>query len=286
MKSDGSDSESAPGRLVSYAQNAEDIVLARGLLTGQPGFYVDIGGYDPDQESVTKLFYERGWRGINVEPISDFVDRFQVERPRDINICAAVSEIDGQTELWISPTVVPGHSTLDSGIAASHADDGLAFVRRSVASLRLATLLDKYLPVGQVVDFLKIDVEGAEEEVLRTWDPLRCRPRVIVVEAFAPHVVGSTHCHWESIVLEAGYVLALFDGLNRFYVRNEEPELATALSAPASVLDDYELVGYRHLRLHIGRLEAELASLKNWAASQRTRATWLEARLAATVQDR
>ena len=63
----------------TWAQNGEDVVLVRGL-TGATGFYVDIGAYDPEVESVTKLFSDRGWRGINVNPIASFVDRFDVER--------------------------------------------------------------------------------------------------------------------------------------------------------------------------------------------------------------
>ena len=67
---------------VSYAQNGEDIVLARGLRA-DAGFYVDIGAFDPHVDSVTKLFYERGWRGINVDPVPEVIALFERDRPRD-----------------------------------------------------------------------------------------------------------------------------------------------------------------------------------------------------------
>jgi FkbM family methyltransferase len=269
--------------LVSFAQNGEDIVLGRGL-TADRGFYVDIGAYDPDVESVTKLFYERGWHGINVDPVAAFIDRFDVERPRDINVCAAISSHDGEQQLWVSPGELPGHSTLDRSIAEAHDADGIAFSSQTVTAMTLDTMLNKFLPPGQLVDFLKIDVEGAEATVLATWNPDRVRPRVVVVESMTPYVVGSTHERWEPAVLDAGYRLVLFDGLNRYYVRSDEPELAQALSAPANILDNYETAASRRLRELVSRFESELRETRSWATSLSERVVWLEQRLAATDQ--
>lgn len=269
-------------RRVSYAQNGEDIVLARGL-TADRGFYVDVGAYDPNVESVTRLFYERGWRGINIDPIASFVDRFDVERPRDINICAAIGRLDGEQQIWASPAHLPGHSTSDAAIAASHELDGHAFTARSVKAMTLETALDRYLPPGQEIDFLKVDVEGAEVDVIAGWNPARVRPRVVVVEAFAPYVGGSTHDLWEPEILAAGYHLALFDGLNRFYVRENEPELARALSAPANVLDNFIIVGHQSVADYAAALELELAEWKLWTTSLNSRVIWLEGRLAASA---
>ncbi|MCU1393899.1 MAG: methyltransferase FkbM family [Ilumatobacteraceae bacterium] len=268
----------ARGRVTSFSQNSEDIVLARGL-PGDVGFYVDIGAYDPDVESVTKLFYERGWRGINVDPVATFIDRFDAERPRDINICAAICEDDGDQSIWISPPDVPGHSTLDADIAASHVVDGQIFSSKTVRSIRLDTLLDTYLPAGQTIDFLKVDVEGAERAVLASWDPSRHRPRVIVVEALAPHVDGSTHAQWEHFLLEAGYVFTLFDGLNRFYVR-DEPELVERLSTPANIMDGFERSTHLETQRFLDALADELTYWKRVAAAQSDRITWLEAKVA------
>jgi len=270
---------SSAARTVSWAQNHEDIVLARGL-TGLGGFYVDIGAFDPELESVTKLFYERGWRGINVDPIATFIDRFELERPRDINICAAVSDHDGEMEIWVSPAEVPGHSTLDAGIAEAHHADGQQFVPKRVRSLRLDTLLTTFVPPGQSIDFLKVDVEGAEAAVLASWNSHQHRPRVIVVEAMAPHIDGSTHETWEHHLIEGGYALVLFDGLNRFYVAEDDTVLAAKLSAPANVLDDFESVVHRDLRQFCQVQNDELAHWKEVGRAFRERTAWLEARLA------
>jgi FkbM family methyltransferase len=249
---------------VSYAQNGEDIVLARGLLDSD-GFYVDIGAFDPHEDSVTKMFYERGWRGVNVDPIPEVMERFERDRPRDINVQAAISAEPGDAELWTGPPGLIGHSTLDAEIARAHIDDGVEFTRSTVRTMRLDSLLDEFVPAGTVVDFLKVDVEGHERAVLESCDWTRWRPRVVVVECMAPYVEGSTHESWEPILLAAGYVTTLFDGLNRFYVLPEETELVAALSAPASVVDEFERSAVRDLRVRFAELqhaEAEAQRLK------------------------
>lgn len=71
---------------LSYAQNFEDVMLHRAFRNVERGFYVDVGAFDPTHDSVTKAFYDRGWNGINIEPIPEYHARFTAERPRDINL--------------------------------------------------------------------------------------------------------------------------------------------------------------------------------------------------------
>lgn len=60
------------GRRISFAQNGEDIRLLRAFIEQPTGFWVDVGANHPINDSVTKLFSLRGWRGINVEPVKNF----------------------------------------------------------------------------------------------------------------------------------------------------------------------------------------------------------------------
>ncbi len=87
-------------RFVTYAQNFEDVILWRALKHVDRGFYVDCGAYDPTRQSVTKAFYDRGWRGINIEPIPSLLQEFVVQRPLDTNLAIAVSDGSDGAELY------------------------------------------------------------------------------------------------------------------------------------------------------------------------------------------
>ncbi|TDB80986.1 FkbM family methyltransferase [Actinomadura sp. KC216] len=130
-----------------------------------------------------------------------------------------------------------GLSTLRRDVLEMHLADGWRHEELRVEVVTLETVLGSYANPG--FDLLKVDVEGAEAAVLRSADLRAWRPRAIVVEATVPLTARPSHQKWEPHVLEAGYRLALFDGLNRFYARNDEPKLHERLAVPANVLDNY-----------------------------------------------
>jgi hypothetical protein len=89
------------------------------------------------------------------------------------------------------------------------------------------------------IDFLKIDVEGWEGDVIRGADWKRFRPLLVVVEATVPFSPEPCHQDWEPLLLEADYVFAFFDGLNRYYLRLEDAQLAPVLAVPVNVFDGF-----------------------------------------------
>jgi signal transduction histidine kinase len=93
--------------------------------------------------------------------------------------------------------------------------------------------------VQEVVDFLKIDVEGYEHEVIAGSDFATFRPRVLLIESTIPGTNILNHEKWEPILLEAGYIFTLFDGINRYYLRQEDLPYKYLLSYPANVLDGF-----------------------------------------------
>ena len=224
---------------ISYAQNFEDIMLWRALKHIERGFYIDVGAWSPDLDSVTRAFYEHGWRGINVEPNPEFHAQLLTRRPRDINLRLAVSDESGtQIMNFLSN---PGLSTLDETIAQEHARAGWTIDKQVVEVTTLATLWEQHVPVGQSVHFLKVDVEGFEEAALRGNDWSKYRPWIIVVEATLPMSQQEIHDAWEPILLNAGYHFTYADGLNRYYVANEHAELLPAFKYPPNVFDDFKL---------------------------------------------
>src|ERR1700742_2763080 len=86
-------------RTVTYAQNREDILLDAFFRDIEQGFYVDVGASHPVVSSVTKLFYEKGWRGINIEPSHKYYKLLEEDRPEDINLNVGISDKKGTLTL-------------------------------------------------------------------------------------------------------------------------------------------------------------------------------------------
>ena len=108
---------------ISYAQNFEDIRRWRALKFFENGFYIDVGANEPTADSVTKAFYERGWSGINIEPVQVYHDALCRERPRDINLqCVAGENAADLTFYAIADT---GLSTVEPAVAKQHLDAGM-----------------------------------------------------------------------------------------------------------------------------------------------------------------
>ncbi len=221
---------------VSYAQNCEDVVLWRALKDVGRGFYVDCGAYHPTRHSVTRAFYERGWRGMNVEPVTTLLENFITQRPRDINLGVALADRSrGMTEFY--EIAGSGLSTLDAVVARQHAKCGFVARKTAARTATLAEVLDEFAPPE--IHFLKIDVEGAEQLVLSGMDFGRFRPWIVVVEATRPLTQEINASAWEYLLLNADYAFAYFDGLNRFYIANEHRNRAAVLAVPPNVFDHF-----------------------------------------------
>lgn len=226
---------------VSHAQNFEDIMLWRALKHVNNGFYIDIGACSPDLHSVTKAFYDRNWHGINVEPNPQYHRQLVSMRPRDINLCLAVTDATG--EVGINLFRDTGLSTLDDTIARKHGEAGWRVDRQKVQASTLNEICRAHVPPGQEIHFLKIDVEGMEESVIRGHDWASFRPWIVVVEATLPLSRQESHAAWEHLLLSGDYRFAYADGLNRFYVAAEHENLAESLNYPPNVFDDFLLWG-------------------------------------------
>jgi len=202
--------------MISYAQNGEDVLLDR-LFPHGPGFYIDVGAHDPVHLSVTKHFYDRGWsESISTRNRWRFA-RLRDQRPRDINLNVGVSDREGTMTFYEAPGAT-GWSTFSRAQADQLRARGLEVIERTVPVITLANLCDRY--VNRPIDFLKIDAESHEAEVIRGGDWRRWRPRVVLVES-------AERPAWETDLLEAEYLFAIFDGINRFYVRSENARPAS-----------------------------------------------------------
>lgn len=225
--------------MVSYGQNREDVVLWRALGHIPDGRYVEIGANHPIDDSMTWIFANAGWRGLLVEPVPSFAQLLRDHRPRDVVVEAAVVAEDGPITLNLVEGT--GLSTVDTQIGKQYNDAGMAVHPVTVQGRRLDGLLTEHGFDTAPIHLLVVDVEGAEEQVLRSVDLVHWRPWVLVIEATEPNTSRPCHDQWEELVVGRGYRFCLFDGISRYYVADEHAEdLAPLLSYPACVLDRFE----------------------------------------------
>jgi FkbM family methyltransferase len=233
-------------QMVSFAANFEDVILERAFRGANRGFYIDVGAYDPVEHSVTNHFYQKGWSGVNIEPNPSPFETLAHARPRDVNLNIGLSNRNGELTVYEASSACwsVDRDLLTGWFGAS--PDRL--VEKSIPVRTLAAICEQYVAPGVVIDFVKIDVEGHEREVVEGGDWRRWRPRVLLIEANGPE-------SWEPQLLDAGYVFAFFDGVNRFYVREEDRALLPVIGVPANVSDAFLIHGY--LR-RIAELERQL----------------------------
>lgn len=249
-----------PRPITSYAQNLEDVMLWRALGHVEAGFYIDVGANDPVADSVTLAFYERGWRGINIEPIAARLQALQAARPGDTNLGCAVSDRAGEMTLW----QMQGHglSTLDGEIARSHQAKGESAQQAIQVPVQTLAQVCEQHATGREIHFLKVDVEGLEAQVLAGADFTRFRPWVLVMKATLPNSQVTVHEAWEPLLTGQGYRFAYTDGINRFYVAAEQAQLLPALAHPPNVFDRYTRVRERDALAQAAHWQAQAAQLR------------------------
>ena len=249
--------------MISYAQNLEDVILFRVLKDVTQGVYIDIGAQHPIADSVTKAFYEAGWRGINIEPVQEFFDLLRQDRPGDINLQCLVSHQNGQADFYVVADT--GLSTMDAKLAqAAHRPGSTRKISRPTFTL---DEIHRLHPLPKV-HFLKVDVEGAERAVLEGWTNLDLRPWVVLIEAADPVTHQDVSAEWEPVILAKGYVRAYFDGLNVFYVAKEKQEsLLPSFRCPPNVFDEYVLHSTMVYQAAIDQCQIDLQQLQSTAAA-------------------
>lgn len=168
-----------------YGQEGEDVIL-KTLMEHLPedykGFYVDIGAHHPWRFSNTFIFYQQGWKGINVDATPGSMTPFVKYRKRDINLEIGVGRELGSMEFYCFNE--PALNTFDRVLAMER--NGKQNYRlvstQSVGIITLENLFARYLPDHTQIDFLTIDVEGLDFLILQSNDWTKYRPAFILIE--------------------------------------------------------------------------------------------------------
>ena len=229
---------SSDDKLESYAQNFEDILLWRCFKNIQRGKYIDVGAQDPDSDSVTRIFYDAGWSGINIEPSTQYYEKLLSNRQRDVNLNIGVSNIKEILKFYQIED--SGLSTFVEKYVDEYQKNGAKGEWRKIEVLTLNEVIDTYFTSNNI-HFLKIDAEGFEIEIIQGLDLKKFRPWIILIEGVEPNTQQSNSYIWEDLLLKENYSNVYFDGLNYFYVSKEHEELAQHFTYPVGIFDNFNI---------------------------------------------
>lgn len=249
----------AVDRVVSYAQNREDVLIGAFFEDVKRGFYVDIGANHPTDDSVTKYFYDKGWRGINVEPNSRLFSLLEQSRPRDINVRVGISDKEGKLAIREYEGWYAGLSTFSKDMQKEN--KSITVYRDiEVDVITLKKLFEDNKT--EKINFLKVDVEGYEYNVLISNDWKKYRPELICIEA------NHTFKDWRSLLKKAKYTEVFFDGLNEYYLAEEvlyrEENFSYVKSVIGAPIIDARVEKHiQALQYRLGRQQGELNSYKS-----------------------
>ena len=207
----------------SFSQEGEDQLLYRLIGNKKKGFFIDVGAHHPFLYSNTYKFYKMGWNGINIDAMPGSMSFFKKFRSRDINLEIAISQKPQKLKYFIFNE--PALNTFS--LKEAELKDGLNHYKvTDIIELKTNTLgeiLTQYLPKNQEIDFLTIDVEGLDLEVLKSNDWKKFQPRYVLVEELSSAMdFFTSHNECNKFLTSSGYYLIARTRNTSFYKLSDE----------------------------------------------------------------
>jgi len=208
---------------IFYSQFGEDIVLKAFLPKDKKnGFYVDVGCYHPKKYSNTYLLHKKGWRGINVDLDALKVAGFNMVRPKDCNITAAVSDREEIVKVFSFGTYSLV-TTLDEATATK--DTSQVQGIREIQTRTLTNVIDDTPFAGQQIDLLSIDAEGHDLNVLKSLDLEKYKPWMIIIETHLAYFDQVESSELYLYLKQKGYHLINWVGFSLIFTLPDNPLL-------------------------------------------------------------
>ena len=204
-------------RNYSYSQEGEDLILNRFFEKQNKGFYIDVGAHHPVRFSNTYMFYKRGWSGINIDAMPNSMKIFNLLRPRDINLEIPISLNEKKMTYYSFND--PAINGFDKNLSQSRTKDYKLISKISLETKTLEKLLDKYL-IKKEIDFLSIDVEGLDLEVLKSTNLKKYKPKIILVEILESNFDNLKNCDLYNFLVDNDYVF-LAKTINTFFFKHK-----------------------------------------------------------------
>lgn len=178
----------------SYSQEGEDLVLDRFFNYKKKGFYLDVGAMHPVRYSNTYHFYLKGWCGLNIDALPGSMIEFNKTRPRDINLEAAISEKGNKISFYNFSE--PALNTFSKKLANQYLKAKQKLVSlKMIQTHTLESVIGKYIKKGAKIDFMNVDVEGYEMDVLKSLNWNIHTPTYILVEALGSRAISQALKH-------------------------------------------------------------------------------------------
>lgn len=203
---------------LSFSQHGEDTILRDLLYKTKKGFYIDVGAHHPTRFSNTYWFYSNGWRGMNIDASPLSMEVFKRIRPNDINIEIGISDKPTISNFYMFEK--PAFNTFSKHLANTYQKQGFKILR--IVKVKMDTLknvLDNYFVPKQEIDFMNIDVEGYDLEVLRSNDWNRYTPRVVVIEDNDFSIKDPYCSSIANFLKERDYKIITYTGHTLFFIK-------------------------------------------------------------------
>lgn len=174
----------------SYSQEGEDLIIDRFFENQSTGFFIDIGAHHPRRFSNTYLLYQKGWQGINIDPMPGVMKLFNKERPKDINLEIGISREENILKYYIFNEKALNTFSESEAIIKSKINPTKYFIVNTINinTYPLEKILDKYIDSSKKIDLMSIDVEGLDLDVLKSNDWNKHRPKIILIEELRTNI--------------------------------------------------------------------------------------------------
>lgn len=191
----------------SYSQEGEDMILRRIFEKTPKGFYVDVGAHHPKRFSNTYFFYKRGWAGINIDAMPGSMKLFQQLRNRDINLEIPIASKDQVLTFYSFNE--PALNGFSKELSKERDGQNGWFIKDEILlqTQKLSSVLDNFLPNGTKIDFLSIDVEGFDLDILHSNNWEKYKPKVILIEILGSDLAEIEHNEIAIFLKAKGYSL-------------------------------------------------------------------------------
>ena len=172
----------------SYAMDNEDTAVLNYFKDKKNGFYVDVGCYHPIHRNNTYLLHKQGWKGINIDTSEFSIDLFNHMRPNDLNYNCAISNKNEMIKLFYQKELSQ-LSTTERDQAETVFQGNIK--EKEIQAFTLDEILNRDKYKDTKIDFLDIDVEGADLKVLEGLSFDKFKPELVCVEIHAKEIKQS-----------------------------------------------------------------------------------------------